>query len=344
MMSNAQENKQNAAIENKQNASSSPPGQSSDDPPRLNPAQEKVIRLLGVPRHSRPEFDPDLGQQLRSELESGLAPLTASIDSGSFKSRSLRLTKHTLGKVLGCEHNFIAEQAIPFAWSPPLARGSISHKAIELALHWKSEPHPLDLVDMAMERLAESERYLGDYLKSCSDMERAELRAEANQRVVKFLECFPPLKTAWTPVTESSMRAALLGERVLLNGKPDLILGRPDGNVAGKVIIDFKSGRFSTVHREDLHFYALIETLRLGVPPRMLATYYLDSGDAHPETVTDELLQTTVARVVEGARIYVEITAGQREPSTAPGPTCRWCPVRADCAAGIDYLSDGDIT
>ena len=314
---------------------------------KLNPAQQKAIDVLGAKR-GRPEFKTSVGPQLRSALENGLGPLSETIDSGALGGRDGRLflNKHTLGSVLGCERKFLAEQDSPFAWSPALARGTVSHKAVELAVNWPSDPNPLVLVDSAMERLAEKDRGIGEYLRSCSEVERAELRGEANQRVAKFLECFPPLKKAWRPVTEAGLRAELLGGRMVLMGKPDLMLGtvggpdRADKAAAGKVIVDFKSGGFSPQHREDLRFYALLETLRLGVPPRLLATSYLDSGDLHDEDVTVDLLRAAVKRVVHGAHRYVELVAGGREPDTAPGPACWWCPAQPDCAEGTAHLRD----
>lgn len=302
----------------------------------LNPAQQQVIDLLGAQRRGRPEFASDLAGRLRSELEDGLAPLADAIDSSG--KAAVYLSKHTLGKILDCERCFLAERAEPFAWSPPLARGSVSHKAIELALHWRSEPDPLQLVDESIARLAGFSDSLGRYLSSCSEVERAELRSESNQRVAKFLECFPPLKTAWTPVTESSLRAEFLGGRVVLSGRPDLTLGQPDGNAAGKVVIDFKSGGSSPVHPEDLRFYALLETLRVGVPPRMLSTYYLDSGSLQSESVTVERLGAAVDRVLGGALRYADVTAGHREPDVTPGRSCRWCPVRSECPEGSAHI------
>lgn len=291
----------------------------------LNPAQQKVIDLLGVPQHERPKFDRDLGNRLHTELEECLKPLAETIDSIESSRGNLYFNKHRLGRVLECEHCYMIEQSKPFRWSPALARGTVSHKAIELTVNWPRKPDPLDLVDEAIARLADSNQSIGEYLRSCPDVERAELVAEANQLVVKFLESFPPLKRAWTPVTESSLRATLLGDRIVLNGKPDLILGRTEGNVASKVIIDFKSGGSFPTHIEDLRFYALLDTLRLGIPPRMLATYYLDSGDLHPEPMTVDLLFHTTNRVVAGVTRYVEIVSAQRDPVTAPPGTCYSC-------------------
>ena len=50
-------------------------------------------------------------------------------------------------------------------------------------------------------------------------------------------------------------------------GRPRL--GRPTGDESSKVIIDLKTGRSSPRHRDDLRFYALVETLARELPPRL---------------------------------------------------------------------------
>ena len=32
------------------------------------------------------------------------------------------------------------------------------------------------------------------------------------------------------------------------------------------------------------------------------------------------------------------LVGGTREPTVAPGPACRWCPVQPDCDEGTEYL------
>ena len=100
----------------------------------------------------------------------------------------------------------------------------------------------------------------------------------------------------------------------MLSGKVDLALGQAEGDLAGKVLVDLKTGGFSPVHLDDLRFYALIETVRLGTPPRRLATYYLDQGRFVPEDVTEALLRSTTARVIDG----VERGGGAHDPPAAP--------------------------
>jgi len=302
-----------------------------------NPAQQEVVTLLGAPRDARPEFDPGLRDELREHLEARLEPLITRIESDDFDGDNLFLSKYMLSQVLGCERKFMAERLQPFAWSPPIARGTVMHKAIELSVHWRGESSPLVLVDEAMASLQNADKSISDYLTTCGESELAELRAGAGAAMTQFLECFPPLKPAWRPATESPIRAELHGGLIVLSGKPDLTLGQPDGTVAGKVIVDFKTGGFSPAHREDLRFYALLEALRI-LPPRLLATYYLDQGRIHSEEVTEDLLLSASERVIDGAHRYVVLVTGTREPGVAPGPSCRWCPVQADCDEGIEYL------
>ena len=304
-----------------------------------NPAQQEVVSLLGAPRGDRPEFDRGLRDELRSLLEERLEPLVEPIGSDGLGDDVLYLSKFMLTQVLGCERKFTAERSEPFEWSAPTARGTVMHKAIELSVHWRGESSPLALVDEALASLQNADKSIGDYLRTSSETERTELRAGAGSVMTQFLECFPPLKPAWRPTTESPIRASLHGGLIVLSGKPDLTLGQPDGTVAGKVIVDFKTGGFSPSHREDLRFYALLEALRI-LPPRLLATYYLDQGRIHSEEVTHDLLLSAAERVVDGAHRYVELVSGRRPATVAPGPACRWCPVQPECEEGTAYLEE----
>ena len=128
----------------------------------------------------------------------------------------------------------------------------------------------------------------------------------------------------------------------MLSGKVDLTVGRAEGLRAGKVLVDLKTGGFSPSHREDLRFYALVETLRLGVPPRVLATYYLDGGRLQQEPVGEPLLRGALERVVDGAEAAAALLHQGREPVLKAGPPCRWCPRRLTCDVGRRHLQRED--
>ncbi|MCB1258793.1 MAG: PD-(D/E)XK nuclease family protein [Acidimicrobiales bacterium] len=299
-----------------------------------NPAQQAIVELLGARAEDRPEFDPGLSTRLQVMLEAELWPLAEQLD----RDDALWVTKHELSGVHGCEARHLVDDA--FAWSPPLARGTVVHKAIELSVHWRGEPTPLELVDEATARLEDGGGSLADWLRTASDVERADLRSVANDHVAKFLECFPPLLRAWVPVTESRVRVELCDGRIVLGGKIDLSLGKARGTRAGKVLLDLKTGRFAPSHVDDLRYYALVETIRLGTPPRLVASYYLDEARAHPEVVNEAVLDAAVARTVDGARRLFALRHGGAEPSRRPGPACRWCPLLDECEQGQAHHRD----
>jgi hypothetical protein len=320
----------------------------------LNPAQQELLDSLGAVERERPTFEPWLRDELRQLLEDGLRLALGgtagggTADGGTADGGTAAgdddvwVNKHTLAAVHGCEARWLAEEAEPFEWTVPAARGSVAHKAIELSIHLRTELTPVELVDEALARLEEGTDSVARFLQGCSEIDRAELRAEAADRVSKFLECWPPLEKRWRPVTESRLRAELLDQRVVLQGKVDLTLGQPKGTTAGKVIVDLKTGGFSLAHHDDLRFYALVETIRLGTPPRRVASYYLDSGTIRAEDVTVGVLHSAARRVVDGVTTMVELRRGERLPEQRPGPLCRWCTLAATCEPGRAWLAAQD--
>ena len=307
----------------------------------LNPAQQDVVALLGAKPSERPQFDAELRHHLRAELEAGLAPILDQLPDET----QLFVSKYPLSQIHGCEDKFLAERAEPFTWTPATARGSVSHKAVELSLHWDRDPVPLELVDEAIARLSFGSGSLADWLQTATTVDRAEVRAQANERVSKFLECFPPLKPAWRPVTESAAKVELFSNRIVLQGRVDLTLGHTRGTTANKVLIDFKSGGFSPSHVDDLRFYALLETIRMGTPPRLVATYYLDSGRPFPEAIHEGVLDAALHRTIDGARRMADLLHGQAAPVRRAGPSCRWCPMLDRCEDGQTWLrrTDDDL-
>lgn len=312
----------------------------SASPPELTPVQQRTLEVLGATSAERPTFPTDLGARLRHDLEAGLRPVLGDLAP----DEDLHLSKHLLQRIHGCEVRFLAEEAAdePFTVTVPIARGTIAHKAVELGIHWPGEPLPLALVDEAIASLTAGESWLTDFLQTCSETERAELRSSSGDRVAKFLECFPPLQPRWRPVTESTQIVDLADGRIRLRGKVDLTLGRATGTQAGKVVIDLKTGGPNPVHRDDLRFYALLDAIRVGVPPRLVASFYLDLGEARTEDVTEALLDATVARTVDAASRLAALRAGTVAPVHRPSWSCRWCPVLADCDVGRRWLADED--
>lgn len=306
---------------------------------KLNPTQRATMATLGAgDPGARPDFDPGLAAELRDRLETGLADVAAGLREGS----SLTIAKHLLNGVHGCQARYLHERARPFEPSVPIVRGTVAHKALELAVHWPGTPLPLALVDEAMARIAATDHWAADFLATISPTEHAELRGASVEIVNAFLESWPPLVPEMRPATEARLWAELCGGRVVLKGQADLTLGQPigSGTTARKVIVDYKTGGRSPEHRNDLRFYALVETLRLGVPPRLLVTAYLNTATLETETVTADLLVATAARVVDGVRTEIALTDGSAEPVRRPSVACRWCALLEECEVGRSFLDD----
>lgn len=285
----------------------------------------------------RPEFRADLRADLNTAIESTIEPWIEQLPRSP-----LRLNKYQLSLLHGCEARFLAMETEPFEWSIATARGTVTHKAIELLISWQGDATPLDYVHGAIDRLISADATIADWLVGLNDADRADLVSRVNDVVATFIQSFPPLSRRWVPVSESRLQARFAQGQLLLNGVIDLSLGRARGHEAGKVIIDLKTGSPQSGHREDLRFYALIELIKYGVPPRLTASFYLDSAQAVTEAVTEDVLWVTARRVTDGVQRFVEITTGRREPSRVPSMACRWCPISDACEPGQAFLAELD--
>ena len=252
----------------------------------FNPAQQEVVDQIGGKRETWPEFPAELRVQLREFITDGISEHVARLPADH---RGIWANKHAIATVHGCEKRYLADREFP-GWSVPLARGTVVHKAVEYSINWQGTPAPGDLVDEAIASLEFGEQNIAEFLRELGDADRAQLRSDAVDLVSKFDECWPTLKKQWRPVTESKVRMDLFDRAVVVQGKIDLTLGRAEGQRAGKVLIDLKSGKFQPQHLHDLRFYAVVETVRIGVPPRRLASYYLDEARFHAEDVTEDML------------------------------------------------------
>ncbi|HUS62858.1 MAG TPA: PD-(D/E)XK nuclease family protein [Acidimicrobiales bacterium] len=304
----------------------------------LTPSQQRTLDGLLRDRDTpRPSFDAELALDLRDELEERLAPVAALLPDGE----QLHVNKGALSQVLACERYHLAAAEDAFSWTVANARGTIAHKAVELSVTMDAETPPLVLVDAAIERILDDggDYSPRDWLNEASMAEVAELKAEVNDIVVKFQECFPPLDKRWRPRTESPARVELCADAIVLRSKVDLALGRPNGLEARVVIIDLKTGRAHGNHIDDLRFYALLDTIRNGVPPFRIASYYLESARWHHEDVDAEVLRATVRRVSDGVIKLAELRLTAREPDITPNPACGWCPARDGCAGAETWVS-----
>lgn len=303
----------------------------------LNPRQQQVVDELLDRGHTvrRRDFPPDLHRALRKLIEDELHPTYELLATAGL---SVWANKGNITRVLQCERHFELGRA-SFEWSLATARGTLAHRAIELGLFDQSGASPLELVDAAVARvIAEGgDRSPAQWLESLDPGERAQMRAECSDVVTAFQDCFPPISPRWRPRVESPVKVELFEGHVVLQAKVDLGLGRAEGNQARSVIIDIKTGRPSASHIDELRFYALLEAMKIGVPPFRVASLYLDSGTWHHEDVTPELLEVAARRVVGAVRRLADLELRTRPASISAGPQCSYCGERDTCPGAAEW-------
>ncbi len=213
------------------------------------------------------------------------------------------------------------------------------HKAIELSISSRTEAVALDLVDHAMASLADDTRRSSPrpWLLTATPLELADLRGRAHDTVVKFQECWPRLQAAWAPRTETGIGAELCGSRIVLWGRVDLVLGVARGDEARALIVDLKTGRSYPNHLDDLRFYALVQTLRIGVPPFRVASYYLDTATFHPRTSPSRCWPSPSAAPSTGRSRWPASSRRTCPPPSPPAPPAPGAPSGTTCEGPARY-------
>lgn len=290
---------------------------------QLTPVQQETLDILRGDPESRPKVDRSLKAALQAELD---------LATENIHGR-LTIDKHRLTKAHQCEGRYMAVDM--FEWNPSNARGTIAHKAIELASLGTTPMTPDQLIREVFDRVTTSpdNASLAEYIREIGDAERAELRGEAMNILINFLEMFPPLKPAWNPHTEASTSAITANKQIVIRGKIDLKLGVLQGDRANTMIVDTKTGNPSFSDLDDLRFYALLETLRTGVPPFQWANAYVSAGRLEVERYSEAILWTSLRRLIDGIQKIARLELDHKEPVLTPGMGCRFCPAKDDCEA-----------
>jgi PD-(D/E)XK nuclease superfamily len=301
-----------------------------EGPMELTEPQRRTLEQL-IGTGARPSFPGDLSQRLRDRIEDAVRELEL--------SEPLWLGKEKLKDLARCEGKFhadVAGESPPFAHSAKSAAGVLLHKAVEVEVGSRQPLDPHAIAGVAAGRVLEREERFQDYWGTLSAPEQDDVLMEVVRRMTLFQGSFPPLKELrrdLVPVSEMKVRAELLGGALVLSGQIDLVLGRVDQlepHRATRLAIDLKTGNAYPEFAEDMRFYALLLTLRFGVPPYRVASLFLESGEWQSEDVTEELLHHAADRAIAAARTAASLVNGRAAVLT-PGVYCAWCPRSAVC-------------
>ncbi len=294
-----------------------------------DPQRRTLEQLIGT--GPRPSFPADLAQRLRDRIEDAVRELEL--------RDTLWLGKEKLTDHGRCEGKFTASisgESPPFEHSPKSAAGVLLHRAVEVEVGARDELDVHAIAKTAADRLVEREERFAEYWRGLESVDRDDVLMEVARRMTLFQSSFPPLKELrreLTPISEMPVKAELLGGALVLSGRIDLVLGAPDRleqTRATRLAIDLKTGNAYPEYPEDLRYYALIMTLRFGVPPYRVASLFLESGEWQAEDVEEQALQHAADRVIAAARAAASLWNG-REPELTPGIYCSWCPRAETC-------------
>jgi len=290
---------------------------------------ESLLARLRGDGTERPVVDPGLAGGLRDWLEDALAPSVGRLPESA---PPVRVTKEAINQVLTCEAHFLAGRDAARRPTPELARGSLVDALFRQWVTTGTIGDPLHDALGALEVGGDPDGVAG-FVQTLDPARRRALAEEVAAHAATISADWPSLSPAWMPRTQERLIVPLAGGRLVLSGVVDLALGAPSGGRASVCIVEVKSGRRRVEHRGDLHFYALLETLRSGAAPFRLATYYSAGGELDVEPVGADVMHTALHRVLSATERLCRLAAGA-EASRTPSPRCRLCSVLGDCGPG----------
>lgn len=306
--------------------------------PTTNPAQRRLVEELLGWGQPRPAVDHRWVADLRRRIEDAVADAVADAVDGTTLDSPLYLGKSALDALV-CDGRYLDHIAGRFEWSAAALVGKLAHRAIDLDWACERTQPPAELVARAWEEFLRDDPGAAAFLAGLDPIEAAELRQQAEQLTLDFRDAWPPLSAAIRglvhPRFERRIEVSLAGGRVRLSGVPDLLLGRADGGRCRMLVVDFKTGLPAEAQqRQELRFYALLVTLRYGVPPFRWAAFYVPEGRWDAEDLDPALLDSAAERVIDGVRRAVALRSGPAtELRLVPGAYCRWCGRAPTCPA-----------
>jgi hypothetical protein len=281
----------------------------------------------------RPAVDPGLAGGLRDWLEDGLAEAAGAVADGA---GPVRVSKDALTGVLTCEAHQVARRTAPRVISEEMARGSLVDALFRQWVTTGRLDDPWADALGAVEVGGDPDGIAG-FVAGLADERREALAEEIGEHAAGIVARWPVPSPMWLPRTQERVVVPLVGGRVVMSGVVDLAFGGPAGERASVCVVELKSGRRRVEHRGDLHFYALLETLRSGAPPFRIATYYTRTGELDVEAVNEDVLLSALQRVLAGAVKLCRLAAGT-EPVRSPNGLCAWCSDLPQCGPGQDRV------
>jgi hypothetical protein len=132
--------------------------------------------------------------------------------------------------------------------------------------------------------------------------ERTALADVLAVHATNLLTVVPRLAPGWMPRTDDRVAIPFAGGRIVLHGTFDLLIGIPHPGTASTCALGLSTGEPWPHERRNLHYLALLETLRSGAPPFRLALLDSATGRSGVEDVQEDHLRAVTSHVAEWLR------------------------------------------
>lgn len=256
--------------------------------PHPAPAGTEVLASLRGDLSHRPLIDPGLSGGLRDWLEDGLCSLPLG------RQTPLIVNKQALRDALaGRDRRNAGPQPITSSMALGALIDALFRQLVTVGHIGDPMTDGLDAL-----RVDQRRSEVVDFVHRLAGQALTDFEDELQTQTAILLGRWPRLSPAWLPRTQERIAVPLAGGDVVLVGVIDLMVGAPSAGRASVGLIEVKSGRARIEDREDLCFYALLETVRSGAAPFRVATFYTRTGQVDAEDVNDELLTSSVQRVL----------------------------------------------
>ena len=299
----------------------------------LTPRQVVTTNELLSLGHERPVHAPEIVSELRARILDGTSRALE-----RWTEKSLYFTKNQYMLSVRCEGEMVAVSRQPRTGTSPAAVvGTVAHRGVQL-----SYTHPnravSSYVNLALAGARAADQTLDAWWAQQSVASQSDMLMQVTSKITNFIDDFPPLDPNWGPRFEEPMSAKI--GKLTIAGRADLIIGRPRGDMRQTMmLVDLKTGALKDEHTNEAYYYALVATMRHGVPPWRSLVYSLASGEYTEPDITETVLLEACASLVHGVNAFVDTMTESRTAKLNPGSHCRWCPSSGVCAAST-YKED----
>jgi len=283
---------------------------------------EEVLARLRGDGEGRPVVDPGLAWGLRDWLEDSLAPAAAALPD---ELPALRVTKEVLDQVLVCEAHAASRADAARVVTFEMSRGALVGA---LFRQWVTVGRFSEPFEDALGAVGCTDEAVAGFVSSLERADRGRLAREVRAHATAIESSWPLFSPAWLARTRERLEVPLAGGRIVLGGTVDLALGAPCTGRASVCLVELQSGARRIEHRPDLHYLALLETLRSGAPPFRIATYYSATGELEAEEAGEDVLLGALERALAGTQRLCRLASGA-PTDPARDPMCAWCAATA---------------